>query len=325
MSTLNAFCASMLFISTTMVTSGPFAQDYPTRAITFVVAFPAGGNADLRARMLGVPISKMLGKPVVVDNKPGAAGNIGHAAVARAQPDGYTVGIAAMGPMSVNPSLYASSLGFDPKDLVPVVLVERAPLVLVTRADKPYKTLADFISAAKANPGGIAVGNAGSGGAHHLSAKALEKAAVISVLSVPYKGGGPASLALLTGEIEGMFEQTYAALPSIQAGKTRALAVTSAQRLPSLPNVPTMAELGFPQITISNWVGVVVPNGTPKAIIATLNESFNKALAMPEIRDQIVTPGNEIGGGTPEAFGELIASDSKRWAALVKDAAIKVD
>ena len=145
------------------------------------------------------------------------------------------------------------------------------------------------------------------------------------MLSVPYKGGGPASLALLSGELEAMFEQTYAALPSIQAGKTRALAVTSAQRLPSLPNVPTMAELGYPQITISNWVGVVVPKGTPKAIIATLNESFIKALAMPEIRDQIVTPGNEVGGGTSDAFGELIASDSKRWAALVKDAAIKVE
>jgi tripartite-type tricarboxylate transporter receptor subunit TctC len=303
-----------------------FAQSpqYPVKPIAVIVAYPAGGNNDLRARQLAIPVAEMLGKQMIVDNRPGAAGNIGHAALAKAAPDGYTLGIGAMGPLAVNRALYPN-MSFDARSFEPIVLIERAPLVLVTRADKPYKSLADVVAAAKAKPATITVGNAGTGGAHHLAAATLAQTAGVEFVHVPYKGGGPAATAVLGGEIEMMFEQTYAALPSIQAGKTRALAVTSEKRLPSLPNVPTMAELGFPQATISNWLGLIAPKGTPRAIVMKLNEAYNKALAMPEIRDRIVGPGNEIGGGTPEAFAEFIVKEADRWPQLIKAAGIKIE
>jgi tripartite-type tricarboxylate transporter receptor subunit TctC len=301
------------------------AQDYPAKPIVLVVAFAAGGNNDLRARQLGVPVGASLGQTIVVDNKPGASGNIGHDFVSRALPDGYTLGIGAMGPLTVNPSLFPK-MTFDPaKDLVPVVLIEKAPLVLVTRVEKPFKSLKDVVAAAKAQPGALTIGNAGNGGAHHLSGELFQDAAGIDMLSVPYKGGGPAATALLSGEIDMMFEQTYAALPSIQAGKTRALAVTSDKRLPSLPDVPTMTELGFPAVTVSNWLGIVAPKGTPPAVIRKVNEAYNKALAAPDMREKIAGPGNVVGGGSAEEFAAFIASESKRWAALIKAKGIKIE
>jgi tripartite-type tricarboxylate transporter receptor subunit TctC len=299
-------------------------QDYPVKPITVIVSYSAGGNNDLRARQLAIPVSNLLGKQVITDNRPGASGNIGHAAVANAAPDGYTLGIGAMGPLAVNGALYPN-MRFDAKSFTPIVLIERAPLVLVTRTDKPYKSLSDIVAAAKARPGAIAVGNAGPGGAHHLAAKAFEQTAGIELLHIPYKGGGPAATALLGGEIEMMFEQTYAALPSIQGGKTRALAVTSEKQLPSLPNVPTMAELGYPQATISNWLGLIAPKGTPRGVVQKLNDVYNKALAMPDLREKIEGPGNEVGGGTPEAFATFMEKEADRWQRLVKSAGIKME
>jgi tripartite-type tricarboxylate transporter receptor subunit TctC len=308
-SALQRFALSALVLA---ASAPALAQEYPSRPVTVVVAFSAGGNNDLRARQLAAPVGAALGQTVITENKPGASGNIGHDFVARATPDGYTLGIGAMGPLTVNPSLFPK-MTFDPaKDLVPVVLIERAPLVLVTRADKPFRNLADVLAAAKAKPGSLTVGNAGLGGAHHLSAELLEDAAKIQVVAVPYKGGGPAATALLSGEIDMMFEQTYAALPSIQAGKIRALAVTSEKRLPSLPDVPTMTELGYPQVTVSNWLGVVAPKGTPPAVIKRVNEAYNKALALPDIREKIAGPGNVVGGGSPEEFGRFIAAETQR-------------
>ena len=326
MKVLKRLVLTAMAISTAIaaVSISAFAQDYPAKPITVVVSYAAGGNNDLRARQLAVPVSAELGKPILTENRPGASGNIGHATLARAAPDGYTIGIGAMGPLAVNPALFPN-MGFDPKDFAPVVLIERAPLVLVTKADKPYKSLKDVIAAAKAKPGSLTIGNAGSGGAHHLASKAFEQAAGIEMIDVPYKGGGPAAGALLAGEIDMMFEQTYAALPSIEAGKTRALAVTSEKRLPSLPDVPTMAELGYPQVTLSNWLGLIAPKGTPPDVVRKLNEAYNKALATPDIRDKIVGPGNEIGGGTPEAFAAFIDSENKRWTTLVKAAGIKIE
>ncbi|HSV44784.1 MAG TPA: tripartite tricarboxylate transporter substrate binding protein [Ramlibacter sp.] len=302
-----------------------FSQDYPAKPISVVVSFSAGGNNDIRARQLGVEVGKALGRSVVVDNKPGASGNIGHEFVSRAPADGYILGIGAMGPLAVNPWIYPK-LGFDPqKDFTPIVLIEKAPLVLVTRAEKPFKTLKDVIAAAKAKPGSLTIGNAGQGGAHHLSAELFKQQAGIFMLSIPYKGGGPAANALLAGEIDLMFEQTYAALPSIQAGKTRPLAVTSDKRLPSLPDVPTMAELGYPDATVSNWLGLVGPKGMPPAVVKRLNESFNVALALPDMRQKIAGPGNVVGGGTPEEFAVFIAAENKRWAQVVKTAGIRLE
>ncbi len=303
-----------------------FAQAaWPTKPVTLVVAYAAGGNNDLRARQLGVPMAALLGQSVIVDNKPGASGNIGHDFIARALPDGHTLGIGAMGPLAVNAALFPK-MTFNPAtDFVPVVLVEKAPLVLVTRADKPLRTLKDVVAAAKARPGALTIGNAGNGGAHHLSGELFQDAAGIEMLSVPYKGGGPAASALLAGEIDMMFEQTYAALPSIQAGKTRALAVTSDKRLPSLPDVPTMAEAGHPGVTVSNWLGIIAPKGTPAAIVQRVNAVVNQALAQPDLRDKIAGPGNLVGGGTPEAFAAFITAERQRWAALIKAKGITLE
>ncbi|NML17155.1 Bug family tripartite tricarboxylate transporter substrate binding protein [Azohydromonas caseinilytica] len=300
------------------------AQEYPSKPVTLIVSFSAGGNNDLRARQLGVPVGQILKQTIVVDNKPGASGNIGHEFVSRAAPDGHTLGIGAMGPLAVNPSLFPK-INFNPKDFVPVVLIEKAPLVLVTRADKPFKSFKDVVAAAKAKPGAISIGNAGTGGAHHLSAELMEDAAGLNMLAVPYKGGGPAANALLSGEIDMMFEQTYAALPSIQAGKTRALAVTSDKRLPSLPDVPTMAELGYPQVTVSNWLGIIAPKGTPQPVVQKLNQAFNQALSDPALREKISGPGNVVGGGSPEEFRAFIEAESRRWGALIKAKGIRME
>ncbi|MEY2954370.1 MAG: hypothetical protein RLZZ401_2457 [Pseudomonadota bacterium] len=301
------------------------AQDYPAKPVTLVVSYAAGGNNDIRARQLGLSVGSLLGKPVVIDNKPGASGNIGHDFVARASADGHTLGIGAMGPLAVNAALFPK-MPFDPLSaFVPVVLIEKAPLVLVTRTEKPFQSVKDVVAAAKAKPGGLTMGNAGAGGAHHLSAEMFAQTAGISLLAVPYKGGGPAATALLSGEIDLMFEQTYAALPSIQSGKTRPLAVTSDKRLPSLPGVPTMAELGYPQATVSNWLGVIAPKGTPPAIVKKLNEAFNQALTLPELREKITGPGNLVGGGTPDEFAAFISAENRRWTTLVKSAGIKLE
>src|SRR3954468_3007728 len=305
------------------VAVGPTPQ-YPAKPITVIVAYPAGGNNDLRARQLAIPVAEILGKQLIVDNRPGAAGNIGHAALAKAAADGYTLGIGAMGPLGLTRALYPD-MPCDAKSFEPIVLIERAPLVLVTRADKPYKSVAEVVAAAKEKPGTIAIGNAGTGGAHHLAATALAQTAGVQFIQVPYKGGGPAATALLGGEIERMFEQTYAALPPIRAGKTRALAVAGEKLLPSLLDVPTMAELGYPQATISNWLRLIAPKGTPRAVVIKLNDAFNRALAMPEIREKIVGPGNEVGGGTPEAFAEFVAKEADRWPRMIKAAGIKVE
>jgi tripartite-type tricarboxylate transporter receptor subunit TctC len=309
----------------TAITPPVTAQDYPTKPVTLVVSYAAGGNNDIRARQLAAPLASLMGKPVVVDNKPGASGNIGHDFVAKAQADGYTLGIGAMGPLAVNAALFPK-MQFDPlKAFEPIVLIEKAPLVLVTRVEKPFQSVMDVVAAAKAKPGVLTIGNAGAGGAHHLSAEIFAQAAGISLLAVPYKGGGPAATALLSGEVDLMFEQTNAALASIVSGKTRALAVTSDKRLPSLPKVPTMAELGYPQATVSNWLGVIAPKGTPPAIVKKLNEAFNKTLAAPDLREKITGPGNVVGGGTPEEFAAFISAENKRWTALVKSAGIKLE
>ena len=295
------------------------------KPISLVVSFSAGGNNDIRARQLGVEVARILGQSIVVENKPGASGNIGHEFLSKAVADGTVLGIGAMGPLAVNQWVYPK-LGFDPtKDFTPIVLIEKAPLVLVTRVEKPFKTLAELVAAAKARPDQLSIGNAGPGGAHHLAGELFKQQAGIGLLPVPYKGGGPAANALLAGEIDVMFEQTYAALPSIQAGRTRALAVTSDKRLPSLPNVPTMAELGFPQATVSNWLGLVGPKGMPTATVKRLNEAFNAALVLPDIQQKIAGPGNEIGGGTPEQFAAFIAAEQRKWNQVVKTAGIKLE
>jgi len=300
------------------------AASYPNKAITIIVPFAAGGNTDVKTRLVAKQLGEILKQPVIVDNRPGASGNIGIELLARAAPDGYTIAMGSFGPLAVNPWIYPK-LNFDPKTLVPIILLEKSPLVLSVPSDKPFRTVADIVSAAKAKPGSLNIANAGPGGAHHLSAELFENSAGIDMMGVAYKGGGPAATALLAGQVDMMFEQTGAALPSIQAGKIRPIAVTSAKRLASMPDVPTFAEAGYPAVTVSNWMGYVAAKGTPPAIVAKLHAAFAKAIEHPEVKDRILSQSNEFGGGSSKDFAAFIDSESDKWSKLVKSRNIKIE
>lgn len=300
------------------------AADYPAKPITIIVPFAAGGNTDVKTRLVALQLSKLLGQPVIIDNKPGASGNIGMELLSKAAPDGYTIGMGSFGPLAVNPSIYPK-INFDPRGMLPIYLLEKSPLVLVTPADRSFRSVKDVVTAAKQKPGQLSIANAGPGGAHHLSAELFEQSAAIDMLGVPYKGGGPASTALLAGQVDLMFEQTGAALPSIQAGKVRALAVTSPKRLSALPEVPTFAELGYAQVLVSNWMGYVAPKGTPKPIIEKLSAAFVQAAAHAEVRERILSQSNELGGGSPGDFAAFIDAESQKWSRLVKERNIRIE
>ncbi len=301
-----------------------WAQDkYPSKPITLICPYAAGGNADQRSRQIGRFISTALGQPVLVDNKPGAGGNIGTEAVARAKPDGYTIGMGNFAPLAVNPTMF-KKMNFDPaKDLVPVCLIEKGPLVLMVPANSPFKSVKDIMAAAKASPGKLSFASGGLGGSHHLSGEMFKSLAGLSITHIPYKGGAPATTDLMGGQVDMMFEQMYSAAPSIRAGKLRALAITSKTRSPLFPDLPTMAEAGVAGFEVQNWQGLVAPAGTPAALIKLLNETVNKALADPTIKEQMLGQGNELGGGTPEQFAALIKSEAERWGKLVRSANIK--
>lgn len=308
------------------VPSLSFAQDkYPSKPITIICPYPAGGNTDQRSRQFGRFISTALGQPVIVDNKGGAGGNIGTEIIARAKPDGYVIGMGNFAPMSVNPTMF-KKVNFDPvKDFAPICLIERGPLVLMVRPDSPFKSVKDIIAAAKAKPGHLTYANGGTGGSHHLAAEMLKMMAGVDIINIPYKGGAPAAMDLMGGQVDMMFEQMYAASANIRAGKLRPLAITSLTRSPLFPDLPTMAEQGFPGFEISNWQGFIAPAGTPPAIIQRLNEVTNQALADPTIKAQMLAQGNELGGGTPELFAAHIKAEAARWSKLVKSARISAD
>ncbi len=304
--------------------STSFAQsNYPNKPINFIVPYGAGGSADSRSRQLGQKMSLILKQPIVIDNKPGAGGNIGTAAIVRAAPDGYTIGMGNFAPMAVNKTLFGN-LRYDPEtDLTPIILVEKGPLVLVVNPNSPYKTVQDIVAAAKAKPGVLTFSSGGIGGSHQLSAELFELSADIQMIHVPYKSGSAALTDLMAGNVDLMFDQMYSAVPSIKADKIRPLAITSKKRSPLLPNVPSCVELGYPKVEVLNWQGLIAPKGTPKAIIDKLNAAANEALKDPQLRELMLSQGNEIGGGNPAEFAALVKSEASKWSAVVKSANIK--
>jgi tripartite-type tricarboxylate transporter receptor subunit TctC len=298
------------------------AQDkYPSKLITWICPYGAGGNADNRSRQVSRIMGTLLGQTIIVDNKAGGGGNIGTDAIARAKPDGYTIGMGNFAPLAVNQALF-KKLSFDPQnDLVPIMLIERGPLVLMVRSDSPYKSVKDLVAAAKAGP--LAYASGGIGGTHHLSGALFESAAGIDMTHVPYKSGAAGAQDLMGGQVQLMFEQMYAAMPSLKGGRLRGLAITSKTRSPLLPDLPTMAEAGYPAVEVLNWQGIIGPKGLPSDIVKILNAAGNKALQDPALRETMLSQGNEIAGGTPEAFAALIKAESPRWAKVVKDAKIE--
>jgi tripartite-type tricarboxylate transporter receptor subunit TctC len=304
--------------------STSFAQsNYPNKPINFIVPYGAGGSADSRSRQIAQKMSVILKQPIVVDNKPGAGGNIGTEAIVRAAPDGYTIGMGNFAPMSVNKTLFGN-LRYDPEtDLTPIILIEKGPLVLVVNPNSPFKSVQDIVAAAKAKPGVLTFSSGGIGGSHQLSAELFEQNAGIQMIHVPYKSGSAALTDLMGGNVDLMFDQMYSAVPSIKADKIRPLAITSKKRSPLLPNVPSFAELGYPKVEVLNWQGLIAPKGTPKTIIDKLNAAANQALKDPQLRELMLSQGNEIGGGTPADFAALIKAESAKWSAVVKTANIK--
>ena len=328
MQLLPRFVRSVLFTVCAALSLGVQAQTnvpagWPNKTITLIVPYAPGGFSDTRMRLLARKLSDKIGQPVVVENKGGAGGVIGTALIAKAAPDGYTLGSGNLAPLAVNPSLMAK-LPYDPiKDLAPVILIENSPLVLSVANALPVKTLTELIALASKTPGKLTFGSSGVGGAHHLSGEMFRESAKIDIVHVPYKGGSPAATDLMAGHLSMMFEMGYAALPSIQAGRVRPLAVTSQKRLTILPDVPTMAESGIKDFESYNWQGIVVPTGTPAPIISRLNQLFNEILKDPDVALAISSVGSEAVGGTPEQFGEFIRSETAKWAQVIRAANIQ--
>jgi tripartite-type tricarboxylate transporter receptor subunit TctC len=306
------------------LSSTGWAQDkYPSKPITWVCPYAAGGNADSRSRQVAKVMGQLLGQPIVIDNKAGAGGNIGTEAIARAKPDGYTIGMGNFAPLAVNHALF-KKLNFNPfTDLVPIMLIERGPLILMVRNDSPYKSVKDLAAAAKATPGKLSYASGGIGGTHHLSGALFEHAAGVDMIHAPYKSGSAGATDLMSGQVDMMFEQMYSAMPAIKGGRLRALAITSKARSPLVPDIPTMAEQGFAEVEVLNWQGIVAPKGLPPELIRQLNAAANKALQDPDLREKILSQGNEVGGGTPEQFAALIKAEAPRWAKVVRDAKIE--
>ena len=302
------------------------AQSYPAKPLRLVVPFTPGGSTDVLGRAIGNEIGRSLGQPVVVDNVPGAGGSVGAERVAKAAPDGYTLLMGHIGTLAVNPSLYPK-LGYDPlKSFVPVAWVARVPNVLVVHPSVPAQDFKALIAHAKAHPGTLAYGSGGNGSAAHIAMEFLKLQTGTSLLHIPYRGTAPAVTDLIAGQVQVLFTGLPALLPQIKAGKMRALAVSSPQRLALLPDVPTVAQTGVAgtqNFEADQWYGIVAPAGTPADVVALLNQHVNKALTSEEVRARLAAEGAQATPGTPQAFGQLIAREIPRWAQVVKAARIQ--
>jgi len=304
---------------------GAFAQPWPTKPIRIVVPFPAGGGTDIIARETSQRVSTATGWTFVIDNKPGAGGNLGVDAAAKSPADGYTIVLGQTSNLAINPSLYAKMPYNPQKDLVPIVVLASAPLVLVTGAGSPYKSLADLVTAARAPPGRINFASPGNGTVAHLTGELFQKAAGIKLQHVPYKGAAQALTDVVGGNVELYLSSVPSMLGHIRQGKVRALAVSSGKRVDDLPNVPTIQESGFKSFDAITWFGLLAPTGTPKEAIARLNVEFNKALALPALKKRLDDEGADVVGGTPEQFAALLKDEIPRWAVVVRESGAKVD
>ncbi|VCU69059.1 Tripartite tricarboxylate transporter family receptor [Pigmentiphaga humi] len=297
---------------------GAIAQEYPTRPIQLIVPFAAGGAIDQMARAMGGALARELGQPVVIENKPGAGGNIGADQVAKAQPTGYVLLVGTSATHGVNPSLYPK-MPFDAvKDFTPVAHWGSVPNVLVVNASSNIRTVPELIAQAQRDPGKLSFGSAGNGTSLHLAGELFKQAAKVNLIHVPYRGGAPASLDLLAGNITMMFDTVAVSLPNLRAGKTRALAVAAPARHFALPDVPTFAELGYPDVVAATWAGVFAPAGTPEAIVKKLTEANRKALEDPNVVDVLRKTGVQIDYKNSPDFGKYVAGEIALWGDIIR-------
>jgi tripartite-type tricarboxylate transporter receptor subunit TctC len=309
------------------LTSGAQAQaPYPNHPVRIVVPFPAGGTTDILARETAQKLTQTLGQPFVVENRPGAGGNIGADLVAKSPPDGYTMLMGTVGTHAINPSLYEKMPYDHVKDFVPVVLVAGVPNVLVVNPSLPVKTVQELIAYAKANPGKLNFASSGSGTSIHLSGELFKTMAGVSMQHVPYKGSAPALADLAGGQVQLMFDNLPSSLALIKAGKLRAIAVTSLTRSTALPDVPTISESGLPGFEASSWFGLLAPAGTPKDVVTKVNGEVAKWLATPEAKEKLAGQGAIVATGlAPEDFVRHIASETAKWQKVVKESGAKVE
>ena len=301
-----------------------FAQTYPNKPLKFIVGFAPGGATDVVGRLMAKKLGDALGQPVIIENKAGGSSNIGAEAVARSAPDGYTFYVNAI-TNAINASLY-SKLPFDfAKDFEPVALFAKVPNILVIHPSVPAKSLKELIDYARANPGKLSYASSGSGTSIHMCGELFKILAKVDLVHIPYKGSAPAMTDMIGGQVQVMFDNMPSALPHVKAGKLRALAVTSAQRSASAPDVLTMGEAGLAGFDVQSWFGLMAPKGTPKEIIARINAESNKALASADIKERFMDLGAVPAPLSPEGYGEFIREEITRWAEVVKVSGAKVE
>ncbi len=298
---------------------------YPAKAIRYVVPFPAGGPLDIVARAVGQELNRAWGQPVIIDNRPGAGGNIGADVVAKAPADGYTILMGAVSTHAINPTLY-SKIPYDPiKDFAPITLITSVPNVLVVHPSIPAKTVRELIAIAKARPGQLNFASGSTGSAGHLAGELFNTMAGVKMVHIPYKGAGPAVVDLLAGHVSLMFDNLASALPNIKAGRVRAIAVTTARRSPFVPDLPTISESGLPGFDIGTWFGVFAPAGTPREVVTKLNAEIVRILNTPGMKDRLANLGAEPMGNTPEQFAAFIKTEIPKYAKVIKASGARVD
>ena len=301
------------------------AETFPVRPIRFIVPYAPGGNVDISARIIAQPLGDVLGQTIVVDNRPGAGGNLGASLVAKATPDGYTLLVGSSGPLSVNPVIF-KNLPYDSlKDFAPISTVQAVPLVLLAGPKAGIQSVADLVNAAKAQPGKVTMASAGAGTTNHFAIELFASMAGIRILHVPYKGSGPALAELLGGQVATMVDQLAASIGYVRDGRLKVLAVTTPQRAAALPNVPTLDELGYKGYHAATLLGLLAPAGTPKPVIAKLNTAVRKTMDNAAVADRFRGLGANPGASSPEEFSARIRDELRQWQGLVKKLGLKFE
>ncbi len=301
------------------------AQNYPSKPLRFIIPFTAGGTSDILARAIGPRITEAWGQPVIVENRTGANGNVGAEYVARSAPDGYTFLLSDVGALSINPSVYPD-MSFDPaKDFSPIIMVSYSPHVLAVHPSVPVKNVQELIAYAKANPGKLNFANSGTGGAPHLAGVEFAQRTGVQWVYIPYKGGSAAVTDVVAGNANVLFNGMLATYPSVKGGRLRGLAVSSAQRVASAPELPTVAESGVPGFETGSYQGLLAATGTPREMVLKLNGELTRILNTQDMKEFLAKQGTEVRTGPPEALGAFIVREKARWAKVVKEAGIKAD